>query len=145
MNRQIIDGMKKEGRPFRNIMIFSYILGVLQPLSICWVSNEKYSNKDILLLALAWFGFGTISLYVWLYALKYRVEFDDNKVSLKTLFRKVEFNICDIEKYTCNRYKKSVFYQFNLLIKNKKVLVNTRYKEEFETILKDNGIEQIII
>ena len=49
-----------------------------------------------------------------------------------------------IEEYTCNRYNKSVFYQFNLFIKGKKILVNTRYKEEFEKILEDNKIYQIV-
>lgn len=36
-----------------------------------------------------------------------------------------------------------MFYQFNLFIKGKKVLINTRYKDEFEKILKDHNIEQI--
>ena len=49
-----------------------------------------------------------------------------------------------LKKYTCNRYRKSVFYQFNLFINDKKVLINTRYKDEFEKILKDYKIEQII-
>ena len=33
----------------------------------------------------------------------------------------------------------------SLFIKGKRVLVNTRYKEEFETILRENRIEQINI
>ncbi len=43
-----------------------------------------------------------------------------------------------------NRYRKSVFYQFNLFINGKKVLINTRYKDEFKKVLKDNKIEEII-
>ena len=76
-------------------------------------------------------------------ALNMRYNYSD-KILLKTLFRRVELNICDIEEYTCNRYNKSVFYQFNLFIKEKKILVNTRYKEEFEKILEDNKIYQIV-
>jgi len=37
-----------------------------------------------------------------------------------------------------------VFYQFNLFINDKKILINTRYKDEFEKVLKDYKIEQII-
>ena len=144
MDIQIIDGMKKEGRPFRNLMIFCYILTVLAPLFVSLINNEKYIGKDIVLFAVTWFMFGSIGLYGWLYALKYRVEFYSDKILLKTLFRRVELNICDIEEYTCNRYNKSVFYQFNLFIKGKKILVNTRYKEEFEKILEDNKIYQIV-
>ncbi len=144
MDNRIIDEMKQEGKPFRNIMLFGYIFSILMPLSIYLMNKDKYSDKDIILFAIAGFVFGTIGLYGWLYAIKYRVEFDNEKVYLKTLFRKIEFNIYDVKKYTCNRYRKSVFYQFNLFIKDKKVLINTRYKDEFEKILKDNKIEQII-
>ena len=144
MDIRIIDGMKKEGKPFRNIMLFGYIFAILIPLSIYLMNNDKYSDKDIILFAIAGVMFGTIGLYGWLYSIKYRLEFDNEKVYLKTLFRKIELNIGDIEKYACNRYRKSVFYQFNLFIKDKKVLINTRYKDEFEKVLKDNKIEQII-
>ena len=144
MNNKIIDGMRKEGKPFRNIMLFGYIFAILMPLSIYLMNNDKYSDKDIILFAIAGVMFGTIGLYGWLYAIKYRLEFDNEKVYLKTLFREIELNICDVKKYLCNRYKKSVFYQFILFIKDKKVLINTRYKDEFEKILKGYQIEQII-
>ena len=144
MNNKIIDGMRKEGKPFRNIMLFGYIFAILMPLSIYLMNNDKYSDKDIILFAFAGVMFGTIGLYGWLYSMKYRLEFDSEKVYLKTLFRKMELNICDVKKYTCNRYRKSVFYQFNLFINNRKVLINTRYKDELEKVLKDNKIEQTI-
>ena len=144
MNNKIIDGMRKEGKPFRNIMLFGYIFAILMPLSIYLMNNDKYSDKDMILFTIAGIMYGTIGLYGWLYAIKYRVEFDNEKVYLKTLFRKIEFNIYDVKKYTCKRYRKSVFYQFDLFINGKKTLINTRYKDEFEKILKDNKIEQII-
>ncbi|MBE6132426.1 MAG: hypothetical protein E7180_03420 [Erysipelotrichaceae bacterium] len=128
MNNKIIDGMRKEGKPFRNIMLFGYIFAILMPLSIYLMNNDKYSDKDIILFAIAGVMFGTIGLYGWLYSIKYRLEFDNEKVYLKTLFRKIELNICDIKKYTCSRYRKSVFYQFNLFINDKKVLINTDIK-----------------
>ena len=143
MNNKIIDGMRKEGKPFRNIMLFGYIFAILMPLSIYLMNNDKYSDKDIILFAIAGVMFGTIGLYGWLYSIKYRLEFDNEKVYLKTLFRKIELNICDIEKYTCSRYRKSVFYQFVLYAKDKKVLINTRFVDEFDRILKDNKIEKI--
>ena len=144
MNDKIIDGMRKEGKPCRNIMLCGYIFAILMPLSIYLMNNDKYSDKDIILFAIAWVMFGTIGLYGWIYSIKYRLEFDNEKVYLKTLFRTIELNICDIKKYTCNRYRQSVFYQFNLFIDDRKVLINTRYKDEFEKVIKDYKIEQII-
>lgn len=127
MDNRIIDGMKKEGKLFRNIMLLGYIFAILMPMSIYLMNNDKYIDKDIILFAIAWVMFGTIGLYGWLYAIKYRVEYDNERIYLKTLFKKIELNLCDVKKYTCNRYRKSVFYQFNLFIKGKKVLINTRY------------------
>lgn len=144
MNNKTIDGMRKEGKPFRNIMLFGYIFAILMPLSIYLMNNDKYSDNDIILFAIAGVMFGTIGLYGWIYAIKYRLEFDNEKIYLKTLFRKIEINICDVKKYTCTRYGKSVFYQFNLFINDRKVLINTRYKDEFEEVLKNNKIELII-
>lgn len=144
MDNRIIDGMKKEGKLFRNIMLLGYIFAILMPMSIYLMNNDKYIDKDIILFAIAWVMFGTIGLYGWLYAIKYRVEYDNERIYLKTLFKKIELNLCDVKKYTCNRYRKSVFYQFNLFIKGKKVLINTRYKDEFENVLKNNKIDQII-
>ena len=46
MNNKIIDGMRKEGKPFRNIMLFGYIFAILMPLSIYLMNNDKYSDKD---------------------------------------------------------------------------------------------------
>lgn len=144
MDNKTIDGMKNEGRLFRNGMIFSYIFAILLPLTNYLMNNGKPSNKDLIIIFFVCFMFGTYGLYRWLCAIKYRVEFNNEKVCLKNLFQKIEFNICDVEKYTCNRYKKSVFYQFDLFIKGKKIFIYTRYKDEFEKVLRNNKIEQII-
>lgn len=144
MDNKIIDGMKKESGKPRNAMILCYLFAVLIPLVHYLKDNDKFSDIDVLLIFLWCFILGTIGLYGWLYALKYRLEFDNEKVYLKTLFRKIELNICEVKKYTCSRYRKSVFYQFNLFINDKKILINTRYKDEFEKVLNDYKIEQII-
>ena len=112
MNNSIVDGMKKEGKPFRNITIVAFVLFALTFL-YPYVNNKSYLDKDVLIMLTAFLMYGLFSLYCWLYAATYRVEFNESKILLKTLFRKVEINLCDIEKYTCARYRKSVFYQFH--------------------------------
>ena len=59
------------------------------------------------------------------------------------LFKKEDISLYDVKQYTCKRYKKSKFWQFTLYTNNKKNLINTRYKEEFEEILKQNKIKNI--
>ncbi len=143
MDNIIIDRMKKESKLARNVMIFSFAL-LLLTFVYMYVNNKSLQDKDVLFMFILFFSLGMFGFYVWLYAIKYNLKITEEKIMLKTLFRKVEINICNIEKYTCKRYRKSVFYQFNLFIKDKRILVNTRYKEEFESILKENKIEQII-
>lgn len=143
MDNKVIDGMKKEGKGFLRLAIFATILFSLTFLYM-YVNEKNFQEKVVLSMLMVYLMFSLFGLYGWLYALKYRVEFDNEKVYLKTLFRTIELNICDVKKYTCNRYRKSVFYQFNLFINGKKVLIYTRYKDEFEKVLKDYKIEQII-
>lgn len=142
MDKNIIDGMKKESKLARNVMIISFSLFLLVFVYM-YVKNKKLQDKDVLSMLILYFTLGMFGFYIWLYAIKYNLKITEEKIVLKTLFRKIEIDICDIEKYTCKRYRKSVFYQFSLFIKDRRILVNTRYKEEFESILKDNKIEQI--
>ena len=141
MDKFIVDDMKKESRMGCPLMIISYILAVLT--LVYNYHTKEYSNKEMLIIFLVFLFLGAYSMYVWLYGINYRVEFNNEKVYLRTLFRRIEFSICDVRKYTCKKYKKSVFYQFNLITKDRKVLINTRYKDEFEKVLKNNNVEQV--
>lgn len=88
MDKQIIDGMKEESKTFRNIMIFCYVFSIIMPTAIYFMKDSGFSNKDLILLIIFWLLLGTFSLYGWLYVIKYRLEFNDEKVYLKTLFKK---------------------------------------------------------
>lgn len=143
MDNIIIDRMKKESKLARNVMFFSFAL-LLLTFVYMYVNNKSLQDKDVLFMFILFFCLGMFGFYVRLYAIKYNLKINKEKIVLRTLFRKVEINICNIEKYTCKRYRKSVFYQFNLFIKDKRILVNTRYKDEFIKILEENNIEQII-
>lgn len=143
MDNKIIDGMKKEGKGFLKLAIFAILLFSLTFVYM-YVNEKNFQDKVVLSMLMVYSMFSLFGLYGWLYSMKYRLEFDNEKVYLKTLFKKIELNICDIKKYSCNRYRKSVFYQFNLFINDKKVLINTRYKDELEKILKENKIQKTI-
>lgn len=140
MNKNIIDRMKNEGKPFRNTMIIGYILAVMFPLAIIISNNDKYTYSDIISFVIAFFIIGSIGLYGWLYAIKYRLKITKDKLFLKTLFKKININMEEINYYNCKRYRKSVFYQFRLYTSKKKFLVSTRYKDEFKKVLYDNKI-----
>ena len=138
----IVDGMKNEGKLFKFITIFGFILSCLMPLAIYWTNDESYDNTDIVLYAVVFFIMGLVGLYGWLYSIKYRIEITDEKIKLKTLFRKIEIDIVDVKKYSCSQYRKSVFYQFKLYINNKNIVISTRYVNELKAILEKNGINE---
>lgn len=97
-------------------MIFCYVLAALSPLSLI---RPDITISDFIEILLFFILIGTYFLFLYLCTYKYEVIATTEKIYLKTLFRKIELNICDIEKYSCNRYRKTVFYQFNLFIKEK--------------------------
>lgn len=143
MKYNIVDGMKKEGKAFGYILIVCIVLLVLTFVYM-HVNNIGLKDKEMLVMFLGYLMFAILSLYCWLYSLTYRVSIDDNQLLLKTLFRKVKVDICNIERYFCKQYGKSKFFQFDLFANGKKVRIYTRYKEEFENLLKENEIERII-
>jgi len=142
MENLIIDGMQKEGKKIKYLVILGYGLTILT-FVYAYVNNKSILDDDVFMMLIVYFCFGTFGLYMWLYSIKYKLTISNDKINLKTLFSKIEINIDDINKYTCNRYNKSEFYQFNLYLKDKKILINTRYKEELIELLKDRGIEQL--
>ena len=142
MENLIVDGMQKEGKKIKYLMILGYALTILS-FVYAYVNNKDILDDDVFMMLIAYFCFGTLGLYMWLYSIKYKLNITNDKIHLKTLFSKIEINIADINKYACNRYNKSEFYQFNLHVNDKKILINTRYKEELITLLTNKCIEQV--
>lgn len=132
----IEDDWKKEGKKGIALLIFCIVMIIITVLS----EYKKTPLKDIIFNCSFYFLCGAITLYCILYSIKYKVKISNEKILLKTLFRKREVNINEIKYYTCKRYRKSVFYQFWLYLDGKKVLINTRYKDEFKEILNQNEI-----
>ena len=143
MKYKIVDGLKKEGKPCIAITIVSVVLLLLKLVNM-YVDKKGLQVKEVLPILLGYFAFAIIGLYCWLYSIKYQVCIDEKRILLKTLFKKETIDICNIENYFYKRYKKSKLYQFYLTVKGNKVLVITRYKEDFENILIENKIEKII-
>lgn len=143
MDKHIIDGMKKEAKDGIVVMIFCYFLFVSSILS--FFISDGFTAKEIILMSIFYFAGGSLGLYCFIYGMRYKLEITEEKVKLTTLFKKIEINIKDIAYYTYKRYsKKSVFYNFALYTKDKKIIVSTRYKDEFLQILKDSNIEMKI-
>lgn len=143
MNKHIVDRMKKEAKDGIVIMILGYFLFVSSILS--YYMNDVFTVKQEILISACCFAGGSLGLYCFIYGMRYKLEITEEKVKLTTLFKKIEINIKDIAYYTYKRYsKKSVFYNFELYTKDKKIIVSTRYKDEFLQILKDNNIEMKI-
>lgn len=144
MNILITDNMLKEAKACKKPAVIIYVLAVVMPLAQLvakWVfETDKYTNKDILLTALAYFSLGSIVLYNWLYAIKYKLTITETQISVRTLFRSFQIDISEITHYTCKRYRKSEFYQFKLFAKNKGLLISTRYCNELISLLSKNNI-----
>ena len=86
----IKDDMLKESKIWRGPMIAFFIAAILFPFVSIWKNLE---TSEVILGDLFFLLFGCYFNYGWLYSVKYRVEFDNEKVYLKTLFKKIELNI----------------------------------------------------
>lgn len=137
MKNIINDDMIKESKIWKIPMIIFFVLTALFPLALIW--NDIHSIEFI-------FGelfFALMScyfLYGYLYTHKYRVIITTEKIELKTLFKSIEIKLKDIKAYYCKRYKKSEFYQFFVFAEGKNTIINTRHKDDLETLLKENNV-----
>ena len=129
------DDMKKEGRPFKMTMMGGYVLTILSPLSVLLSSYINYTKKEVLIITLAYFLIGTFGLYGWLYSKTYEVKFNREEIVVKSLLKRTDIQIKEITQYTCQRYRKSVFYQFSILTNGKKIVVNTRHVNELKDMI----------
>lgn len=133
----IKDDMVKESKTWKNPMIIFLALAALFPLVLIW-NNIK--TTEFILGEVFFILVGSYFLYGYLYAYKYKVVVTNEKIVLRTLFKSVEVQVKDIKTYNCKRYRKSEFYQFLVFWNEKKILINTRYKDDLEKLLKDKTI-----
>ncbi len=133
-NTIVKDDMIKEGKTSKNPMILFFVLSAVFPLVLLW---HEIKIIEFILGELFFLKIACYFLYVYLYAIKYKVSITKDKITLITLFNYIEIEIKDIKTFSCKRYRKSQFYQFLIFTNNKKTLINTRYKDEVEKLLKN--------
>lgn len=127
------DNMKKEGK--RNLVFMIQFIVVALMLLIGGIYLEFPINKLILVVTTIVL-FACILFYNFLYGMRYDLTVTKEEIRFKTLFRTVIIQLSDIKEYTYKQYMRSVFYQFKLRYLNKKIVISTRYREEFDQILK---------
>lgn len=133
----IKDDMLKESKVWKKPMIIFLVLSVLFPLVLIWknIKVTEFILGEVFFILVGFYFF-----YGYLYAYKYKVVVTNEKIVLKTLFKSVEVQFEDIKTYNSKRYRKSEFYQFLVFCEEKKILINTRYKDDFEKLLKNKVI-----
>jgi len=134
--KKIVDGMKNEAK----FSLFSIIIGLSFTIvailtNILFNKNPFYAPN--IYYAIVFFALFLFGIYMYTYAMKYRLEISEGRIKLNTLFSKINLNISDISSYECKKYGISRFYQYTLIVNEKKFIIYTRYKAEFDEILEN--------
>ncbi len=143
MRSYIVDGMKKESRLAFVPIALGYAMSILQPIVIKYGNITGYTNTDAIKLALAYFLLGSWGVYAYLYARKYHVEISEDTIKRTTLFSHKELNLCELTCYSYKRYSRSALYGFKLQYAKNKMLVYTRFRDEFIELLRSKGTRKI--
>lgn len=129
----IEDNLKKESKRVLLTFILCYIVALIFPL----LYYIDYDMDDILFFSILFFVMGCYSLF----GLKYQVSISQETIIIKTLFKKIEIHVSDIETYTYKRYNRSsILYAFKFIVAKKKKTFITRYKDELLEFLNQNQI-----
>ena len=129
----IEDNLKKESKRVLLTFILCYAAALIFPL----LYYIDYDMDDILFFSILFFVMGCYSLF----GLKYQVSIPQETIIIKTLFKKIEIHVSDIETYTYKRYNRSsILYAFKFIVAKKKKTLITRYKNELLEFLNQNQI-----
>ena len=129
----IEDNLKKESKRVLLTFILCYAAALIFPL----LYYIDYDMDDILFFSILFFVMGCYSLF----GLKYQVSIPQETIIIKTLFKKIEIHVSDIETYTYKRYNgSSILYAFKFIVAKKKKTLITRYKNELLEFLNQNQI-----
>lgn len=129
----IEDNLKKESKRVLLTFILCYIVALIFPL----LYYIDYDMDEILFFSILFFVMGCYSLF----GLKYQVSISQETIIIKTLFKKIEIHVSDIETYTYKRYNgSSILYAFKFIVAKKKKTLITRYKDELLEFLNQNQI-----
>ena len=129
------DDMVKESEIWKKPMALFFILAAMFPFVLIW--NEMKTLEFVLGEAF-FILIGCNFLYRYLYACKYKIIVNGEKINLKTLFKNIEIEFKDVKTYHCKRYRKSQFYRFTVFYKDQRICIYTRFKNELEELLKEN-------
>ena len=133
----IEDNLKKESKRVLLTFILCYIAALIFPL----LYYIDYDMDDILFFSILFFVMGCYSLFGFIYILKYQVSISQETITIKTLFKKIEIHVSDIETYTYKRYNgSSILYAFKFIVAKKMKTLITRYKDELLEFLNQNQI-----
>ena len=131
----IKDNFTKESKIWRMPMILFFVLASILPFVLIFnhVSIKEFIQMEIFLITV-----GCYFLYLYLYTYKYNVTVTEEKIILETLFKRTDVNFKDIKEHSCNKYKKTHFYQFIICTNDRKLLIYTRFKDDLENLLQQN-------
>ena len=136
----ISDNMKKESKVVLSIMILFFVLTVGLP--IVSVIHFDYFHQDFPLLDviigdLVFFIVACLLLFGFIYTIKYNVTIIKKQIQLKTISKNVIINVADIKEYTYKVTTTSGLNRFKIFYLDKKIIINTRYHEILDKMLKE--------
>ena len=136
----ISDNMKKESKVVLSIMILFFVLTVGLP--IVAVIHFDYFHQDFPLLEaiigdLVFFIVACLLLFGFIYTIKYNVTITKKQIQLKTISKNVIINVADIKEYTYKVTTTSGLNRFKIFYLDKKIIINTRYHEILDKMLKE--------
>ncbi len=134
--KKIVDGMKNEAKFSLVSIIICLTITILSILTNI-LNNRNPFSAPMVYYTIIFFILFLLAVYTYTYDMTYRLEISDGKIKLKTLFSKINLSISDISSYESKKYGISRFYQYTLIVNDKKFIISTRYKTEFDEILEN--------
>lgn len=141
------DDLKKATKRVGALTIL-FLLVSVSMLLVGLIPINNISLTDGLIASSVMFIFVLFFGFYYLYGKIYLLTVMEDKIVLKTLFKKRIINIADIRSFKFERYYKSGYYQFRIHYsvadKNSNVVLTLTHMQEFVELLRGHNIEEIM-
>ena len=132
------DDRKKYSYAFIIFMVFATIGSVLFPVTYTFYFHA--AKAEIIKVSIIFPLTDLIAFFAFLYCHFYKLEVYEDAIKLRTLYRKIEINLSDIERFSSTKYGLSTYYMFKIytkLSKPKSIVVYTKHYYEFTKLLSE--------
>lgn len=140
-NININDNLREDTKSYKLPMIIGYLGTVLIPLLFLLPSKSENFKNSIIQVSILTFVFLYLAVYftyAYIHSKKYNINITYDEIEVISIIKNYKINTNEIKSYTVNKYRKTNYYVFRVMVNGKNYKFLTKYLYEVESLIKSH-------